>query len=97
MTEEHIQLLQSLQTNIDKIKHLYEAEKVKNQELSKELDRQKAEVMYAHKSILELQTKYDNLVMKGLLSINEEERKKAKYRLTKMVREIDKCLALLNQ
>ncbi|MDR3705393.1 MAG: hypothetical protein P4L28_05760 [Paludibacteraceae bacterium] len=97
MTDEHIQLLQSLHLKIEQLKALYEKEKAKNQVLVQELEKEKKELMYAHKKMLELQTNYDNLLTAGLLSVNEDERKKAKYRLSKMVREIDKCLALLNQ
>jgi hypothetical protein len=97
MTDEHIQLLQSLHLKIEQLKALYEKEKAKNQVLVQELEKGKKELMYAHKKMLELQTNYDNLLTAGLLSVNEDERKKAKYRLSKMVREIDKCLALLNQ
>ena len=97
MTDEHIQLLQSLHLKIEQLKALYENEKAKNQVLVQELEKEKKELMYAHKKMLELQTNYDNLLTAGLLSVNEDERKKAKYRLSKMVREIDKCLALLNQ
>ncbi len=97
MTEEQRQLLKGLQENIERLKSLYEDEKAKNQALVNELEREKKELMFAHKNLLDLQAKYDNLVTKGLLSVTEEERQKAKYRLTKMVREIDKCLALLNQ
>ncbi len=97
MTEEHIQLLHSLQEKISRLKGMYEAEKAKNKALADAFNKQKNELMYDHKLLLELQTKHDNLVTVGLLSTNDEERKKAKQRLTKMVREIDKCLALLNQ
>jgi len=97
MTEEHIQLLRNLKDQIAQLKGLYESEKSKNQVLQEELDRQKKELMYDHKKLLELQTNYDNLVTIGLLSVTEDERKNAKQRLSKMVREIDKCLALLNQ
>lgn len=97
MTEEQRQLLKGLQGNIEQLKALYEEEKSKNQVLESELEREKKELMFAHKNLLDLQAKYDNLITKGLLSVTEDERQKAKHRLTKMVREIDKCLALLNQ
>jgi hypothetical protein len=97
MTEEYIQLVHDLQDKIAQLKSLYESEKSKNQVLEAELERQKKELMYDHRNLLELQAKHDNLVTIGLLSVTEEERKKAKQRLSKMVREIDKCLALLNQ
>lgn len=97
MTEEHIQLLKSLQEKIDLLKGLYESEKAKNQVLEEELERKKKELMFDHKNLLDIQAKHNDLVTIGLLSVTEEERKKAKQRLSKMVREIDKCLALLNQ
>lgn len=97
MTDEHLQLLRGLQQKIEQLKALYELEKSKRQVLEQELEKEKKELMYSHKGMLELQAKLDNLVTVGILSVTEDERKKAKYRLTKMVREIDKCLALLNQ
>lgn len=97
MTDEHLQLLRSLTQKIEQLKILYQTEKAKNQTLELELAKERKELMYAHKCMLELEAKHDNLVTKGLLAVTEEERKKSKYRLTKMVREIDKCLALLNQ
>ena len=97
MTEEHIQLLHSLEEKITRLKGLYESEKAKKQALEEKLESQKKELMYDHKNLLELQAKHDNLVTIGLLSVTEEERKKSKQRLSKMVREIDKCLALINQ
>lgn len=97
MTEEHIQLLRNLQDKISQLKSLYESEKSKRQALEQELERQKKELMYDHKNLLELQAKHDKLVTIGLLSVTEEERKKAKQRMSKMVREIETCLALLNK
>jgi predicted ribosome-associated RNA-binding protein Tma20 len=97
MTDEYYQLLRDLQQRVEQLKSLYELELSKNQSLELELEKNKKELMYTHKKMLELQAKHDNLVTVGLLSITEDERKQAKYRLTKMVREIDKCLALLNQ
>ncbi len=97
MTEEQTQLILGLQKKIGLLKDLYETEKAKNQTLEEELERKKKELMFDHKNLLELQAKHDKLVTTGLLSVTEEERKKSKQRLSNMVREIDKCLALLNQ
>lgn len=97
MNDEHRKIIDSLQSHIQQLKSLYETEKQKVNELQVELDRQRIEVMYAHKKLLELQARHDNLTMSQSLSVNEEERKKAQQRLTNMVREINKCLALLNQ
>ncbi len=97
MTHEHIHLIEGLRTKIEQLKALLEAEKGRNEQLTAQLEHEKNELRFAHKQQLELQTKYDNLIATAMLSVTEDDRKQAKARLTKMVREIDKCLALLNQ
>jgi hypothetical protein len=41
--------------------------------------------------------KYENLKLAKMLVASEEENKDAKSRIQKIVREIDKCIALLNK
>ena len=49
------------------------------------------------KMIGDLNTKCDNMLTAKVVSINEGEAKSAKMRLSKLVREVDKCIALLNE
>ena len=42
-------------------------------------------------------SKFDNLLTAKVVSTNEEERKDARMRLSKLVREVDRCIALLNE
>jgi len=44
-----------------------------------------------------LEQKYDNLKLAKMLLASEDETKDAKSRIQKIVREIDKCIALLNK
>ena len=44
-----------------------------------------------------LEQKYDNLKLAKMLFASEDETKDAKSRIQKIVREIDKCIALLNK
>ncbi|MGE5393236.1 MAG: hypothetical protein ACM3P1_00755 [Candidatus Saccharibacteria bacterium] len=44
-----------------------------------------------------LEQRYENLKLAKMLVASEEESKEAKNRIHKLVREIDKCIALLNQ
>ena len=44
-----------------------------------------------------LEQRYENLKLAKMLVASEEESKEAKNRIQKLVREIDKCIALLNQ
>ena len=44
-----------------------------------------------------LEQKYENLKLSKMLIASDDETKDAKNRIQKLVREIDKCIALLNQ
>ena len=44
-----------------------------------------------------LEQKYENMKLARMLVASEEDNKDAKNRIQKLVREIDKCIALLNQ
>ena len=44
-----------------------------------------------------LEKKYENLKLAKMLVVSDDENKDAKNRIQKLVREIDKCIALLNK
>lgn len=44
-----------------------------------------------------LEQKYENLKLAKMLAVSDDDNKDAKNRIQKLVREIDKCIALLNQ
>ncbi|MBV5315161.1 MAG: hypothetical protein JZU47_17795 [Prolixibacteraceae bacterium] len=44
-----------------------------------------------------IEQKYENLKLAKMLNASEDENKDAKNRIQKLVREIDKCIALLNK
>ncbi|MBL7969327.1 MAG: hypothetical protein JNK09_20150 [Prolixibacteraceae bacterium] len=44
-----------------------------------------------------LEQKYENLKLARILNVSDVESKDAKNRIQKLVREIDKCIALLNK
>ena len=45
----------------------------------------------------QLEAKYINLKNARILSINDNDLRDTKQRLAKLVREVDKCIALLNE
>jgi hypothetical protein len=53
--------------------------------------------MHAHQEILELRKNYDHLLIARNLGSTESEKAESRQQITKMVREIDKCLALLDE
>lgn len=83
-----------------KLKHLianYKSLKNENEKLTVEVANLKNELMQTHKSIIELQEKCNHLRMANTLATTEEEKMIVKDQLGKMVREIDKCIALLTE
>jgi hypothetical protein len=47
--------------------------------------------------LAELQTRYDNLKLAKALEVTQDDAHEAKLKINQMVREIDKCIALLNR
>ena len=54
-------------------------------------------VKYYPNRIKELEDMYANLKSARIISINDNELKDTRQRLMKLVREVDKCIALLNE
>ena len=55
------------------------------------------EIAEAKEAVRKITSKYDNLKLAKKISINDDESKESKKRLSNLVREIDKCIALLNE
>lgn len=90
-------LIIALEENIEKLKALNLNLKQEKEELQKELDKKKHDLMVAHKEILDTQSKYNSLRIAESFSKNSQEREYTEERISKLVREINKCIALLNQ
>ena len=75
----------------------YQSLQEQNAELKTELERKHTDLMHAHQDVLELRKSYDHLRIARNLGISQEDRNESKQRINKMVREIDKCLALLDE
>ena len=97
MTSEQAQLLVELDEKIQRLMTLYESEKAENQSLKKDLEQKQNELMRSHKNLVDLQNKFDHLRMARVFNITKEDSQESKNKLSKLLREIDKCIALLNQ
>ena len=65
------------------LKKLLDNEKLKNEKVQAQYD--------------ELEVSYTNLKTATAISLNGSDVKETKLRLSKLVREVDKCIALLNE
>jgi len=89
MTEEDRKLISSFEGKLRHFMFLYEELKQENAEL-KLLLKQKDE------EIKELEARYTDLKLARTISLYDKDIKDTKQRLSSLVREVDKCIALLS-
>ena len=97
MTEEEKKLLNSLETQLRHLIYLHDELKRENAELKKLLENEKLKNEKVQAQYDELEVSYTNLKTATAISLNGSDVKETKLRLSKLVREVDKCIALLNE
>ena len=95
MTEDHKRLLAVFEVRVRDLMALCDQQKRRIDELTAALSLKGEEL---RQDMIEgLNAKCDNMLTARIVSTNEEEMKNARMRLSKLVREVDKCIALLNE
>ena len=97
MTEEEKKLLNSFETQLRHLIYLHDELKRENAELKKLLENEKLKNEKVQAQYDELEVSYTNLKTATAISLNGSDVKETKLRLSKLVREVDKCIALLNK
>ena len=97
MTEEDKKLLNTFEARLRHFMYLHDELKHENAKLKQLLAEKDDEVKRLEDSRNELEAMYTNLKMARTLSIHDKDISDTKQRLSKLVREIDKCIALLNE
>ena len=76
---------------------LYDELKQENADLKNLLMQKEQEILQLEQSRKELEVQFTDLKMARTLSLYDKDIKDAKQRLSGLVREIDRCIALLNE
>lgn len=97
MTEDDKRLLNSFEGKLRHILFLYDELKKENAELKELLSQRENRIQELEDSVNELEVRYRNLKMARMISVNDSEIRDTKQRIAKLVREVDKCIALLNE
>jgi hypothetical protein len=97
MTNRYEELISAFEIKLRKLISEYKSLQEQNALLKSELNRKQNDLMIAYQDILELRKNYDHLKIARSLGVSETEKAESKQRINKMVREIDKCLALLDE
>ena len=76
---------------------LYDEIKQENADLKQLLIKKDEEIHQLEQSRQELEARYTDLKMARTISLYDKDIKDTKQRLSSLVREVDKCIALLNE
>lgn len=97
MTDDQKKLLAVFEVRIHDLVALCNQQKQEIKKLTNVLTSKDEELKQAVGMIKELEAKCDSMLTARIVSAKEKEVKSAKMRLSKLVREVDKCIALLNE
>ncbi|MDR0864856.1 MAG: hypothetical protein LBO74_07990 [Candidatus Symbiothrix sp.] len=97
MTEEQSKLLSVFTTRVHQLMLLCDDLKNENNDLNQQLYTLKTAYKELEEENKTIKVKYDNLKMARIISVKQDDFKGAKSRLSQLVKEVDKCIALLNE
>ena len=97
MTEEDKKLVSTFEGKLRHFMFLYDELKRENADLKHLLTQKDEEIKHLELSQKDLEARYTDLKMARTLSLYDKDIKDTKQRLTSLVREIDRCIALLNE
>lgn len=96
MTAEGETLLRTLEARVTQMALEHQALKDRFAALSKTMMEKEETIEGLKTQVAQLQKEYTNLKTARMIDISSTEMKDAKSRISKLVREVDKCIALLN-
>ena len=97
MKADQIEIVGTLRSRIKDIIKLYESEKSEKLRILDEKEKLVGRLQKQEKLINELEHKYNTLKVAKSLLAGGENGNDARLKVNRMVREIDKCIALLNR
>lgn len=95
MTDEHKKLLIDLEVRVKQVLYLCDSLREENARLVAEVQRKQQEIDDAAGELEQMKMKYDSLKMARTITAASVDVDAAKNKLSKMVREVDKCINLL--
>lgn len=97
MINPNIDLVVKLEEKIDQLVERYRAEKEETKMLRGRIDQLTNQLEQAASSYASLEDSFNKLKMARTLEASSEDVRETKLRINQIVREIDKCIALLNR
>lgn len=96
MTDEERQILKNFDAHVRQLIAQYKVLQKENNDLYIELENKEQEIERLQAKIGKCQNDYSNLKLAKMIEISDSDMKDAKQRITRLVREVNKCIALLS-
>ena len=96
MTEVDEFVIENFESKLSRLMEAYTLLSDENTALREQLSTQSVELGKAREQYSLLEKSYSDLKLAKIISIDDEEFGNTQKRLSKLVREVDKCIALLN-
>ena len=96
MTEVDEIVIENFESKLNRLMEAYTRLSAENKALREELSQQSVELGKAREQYDKLTESYSSLKLAKMISVNDSEIGDTQRRLSKLVREVDKCIALLN-
>ena len=97
MSASHSDTFDQLQTRILQVVELYQKERTENEQLKKKSNELEERLKLDDNRLIDLDGRYNKLKISKALIASSNDVHDAKLKVNRMVREIDKCIALLNR
>ena len=97
MSVEQVEILEGIKERINSVKDRLEEQKDENHQLKQKYEDLQQAVQQKQSKIDELERKNQQLALAKGIMADSEDSHDAKIRINRIVREIDKCIALLNR
>lgn len=97
MTPELENVIINLKLNVKKIKELHSRTVSENDQLRDEIVKLTAKIEEKENENEQLEKKYESLKLAKVIAASSTDAHEAKIKLNRIVREIDKCISLLNK
>ncbi|MDR3341016.1 MAG: hypothetical protein LBT25_13195 [Candidatus Symbiothrix sp.] len=97
MTEDQLKIAANFEARVRQLIFLCDNLRAENIDLKSRLELQETSNDSLTKEIEKLNKKYDTLKMAQIISGGRDDLEDAKDRISKLVREVNKCIALLNE
>ncbi len=97
MESNHNNIITDLRNNLKQIINFYQTKKEENRELKEENEKLKITVHTLKRETDDNHIKYENILLAKTFTEASGSSHEAKIKVNRIVREIDKCIALLNK